>query len=240
MPYRRLPNTDQARLRALETARKKAIGLSPFDIPFSQKWFLELKTFLPQFQQAVDQYNGSKNRQSQVGKVLSEQFKMARLYVSHYIQVFNFCVQRNELNSSVRKYLGLSDDDKSVPELGTEQQLITWGDRVIKGEEQRMLLGGTRIYNPSIAVVRVKYEQFLESYNSHKSLLVTTQKLHEKVVAMREHADLLIVNVWNEIEEKYKDLAADTKREKCADFGIVYFQRRHEKEESQSNHELRQ
>ena len=68
MPYRRLPNTDQSRLRALETARMKGKNTQPNQLPFSQKVYLELQTFLPQFQQAIDQYNFSKAKQAQVGR----------------------------------------------------------------------------------------------------------------------------------------------------------------------------
>ncbi|MBN2165030.1 MAG: hypothetical protein JW717_02005 [Marinilabiliaceae bacterium] len=231
MPYRRLPNTDLARLRALQTANKKAATVSPFDLPFAQRYFLELQAFLPQFKQTIDQYNFSKNRQAQVGKLLLEQFRSARLYLSHFIQVFNFCIQRNELKPEARTFLGLNVNEKSIPDLGTEQQLIEWGDNVIKGEEKRMASGGTRIYNPSIAIVKVKYEQFFESYNSHKNLQITTQKHHEKVAEMRRKADQLILNIWNDVESKYEDLPSEKRRIKCTEFGIIYFLRKHEREE---------
>lgn len=231
MPYRRLPNTDQARLRAMQVALKKASSVSPFDVPFAQKTLLELKAFLPQFQQAVDQYNLTKGKQANAGKVLMEQFRVARLYVSHFIQVLNFCIQRGELKAEARGYLGLDTNEKSIPELGTEQQVIEWGDKVIKGEEQRMAAGGTRIYNPSIAIVKVKYERFIESYNIHKDLLIITQRNHDKVIEMRDKADAIILAVWNEIETKFIDLPAERKRNICTEYGIVYFLRKNEKEE---------
>lgn len=232
MPYRRLPNTDQARLRALETARMKGKNSNPNVLPFSQKVYLELQSFLPQFQQAIDQYNFSKGKQAQVGRQLAESFRMARLYVSHFIQVINFCIQRNEMKSSVRKFYQLDEDDKSIPELGTEQQLIEWGAKVLKGDDARVLAGGSRIYNPSIAMVKVKYEQFLELYNSHKSLLVTTQKHLDKVAEMRAKADHIILELWNEVEASFNDLSPQTRRVKCTECGIVYFMRKGEKEDN--------
>ena len=56
MPYRRLPNTDQARLRALRTILTKGSKSTPEKLPFSQKRYLEIQAFLPQFEQAVSQY----------------------------------------------------------------------------------------------------------------------------------------------------------------------------------------
>jgi hypothetical protein len=231
MPYRRLPNTDQARLRAMQVALKKAASVPPFEVPVAQKTLLELKAFLPLFQQAVDQYNLTKGKQAGAGKQLMEQFKTARLYVSHFIQVLNFCILRGELKPGVRTYLGLDENGKNIPELGTEQQLIEWGDKVIKGEEQRMAAGGTRIYNPSIAIVKVKYERFLETYNVHKDLLTITQRNHDKVLEMREKADAIILSVWNDIETKFINLPPNSRRDICTEYGIVYFLRRNEKEE---------
>lgn len=231
MPYRRLPNTDQARLRALNSTLQKGMQVSPFDLAFSQKLFLDLQSYLPQYEQAISQYNFSKERQAKYGKLLADQFKITRLYVSHYIQVLNFCIIRGELKPDARIAYGMSEDDKTVPELGTEQQLIQVSKQLIEGEEKRMLHGGGRIYNPSIAMVKVKYEKFLEYFNNHKNLLVTTQKMHEKVVDLRAYADKLIVNIWNEVEAKFEDLSGDEKRQKASDYGIVYFLRKHEKEQ---------
>ncbi|WP_430812643.1 MULTISPECIES: hypothetical protein [unclassified Carboxylicivirga] len=230
MPYRRLPNTDQARLRALKAALGKGMQLTPFDLAYSYKLFLELQSFLPQYEQAIAQYNYSKDRQAKFGKLLGDQFKVTRLYVSHFIQVLNFCIARGEMKPEVRKYYGFDVDDKAVPELGTEQQLLQVGKRVVEGEEKRSMTGGSRIYNPSIAMVRVKYEKFLEYFNNHKNLLVTTQKMHEKVTELRGVADRLVLNIWNEVEAHFDTIEGDDKRLKCADYGIVYLLRKHEKE----------
>lgn len=230
MPYRRLPNTDQARLRAMQTALSKAAGKSPFDMPYAQKIFLELQAFYPVFSQAVNQYNLTKNKQAIAGKSLLDEFKLARLYVSHFIQVLTFCIQRGEMKPVARTFLGLSEDEKSIPELGTEQQLLEWGDKVIKGEEKRMASGGTRIYNPGIAMVKVKYERFVEAYNIHKDLLIITQRNHDKVIEMREKADSLILLLWNDVETKFADLEPQKRRNVCTEFGIVYFMRKNEKE----------
>ncbi|MCT4591071.1 MAG: hypothetical protein N4A71_24840 [Carboxylicivirga sp.] len=231
MPYRRLPNTDQARLRALKAALQRGMQLSPFDLAFSQKQFLELQSFLPQYEQAISQYNFSKERQAKYGKLLGDQFKVTRLYVSHFIQVLNFCIIRGEIKPEVRKLYGFDIDDKSVPELGTEQQLLQVGKNVVDGEERRgMMGGGTRIYNPSIAMVKIKYEKFVEYFNNHKNLLVTTQKMHEKVTDLRAGADRIVLNIWNEIEAYHDNLDGEEKRQKCANYGIIYLLRKHEKE----------
>lgn len=231
MPYRRLPNTDQARLRALKAALDKGREQYPYDLAYSQKLYLELQSILPQFEQVVSQYNFSKERQAKYGKLLSDHFKEARIYVSHFIQVLNFCIIRREIKPEIRESFGLGIEDKAVPELGTEQQLINWGDKIIKGEEKRMMMGGSRIYNPSIAMVKVKFEKFIEYYHSHKNLQCTTQKMHDKVTGMRNKVDHMILKLWNNIEESFSQHEAEDKRISCANYGVVYMYRKDEKKD---------
>lgn len=225
MPYRRLPNTDQARLRALKAAMHMGTLHGPANLAFSQKSLLQLKSFYPHFEQALAQYQQNRDRQAKIGKLLMDQFRSARLYVSHFLQVVNLCIARGELKPDIRQFYGIDEEERSVPEIGTEQLLLHWGKSVIAGEEQRIAQGATRIYNPSLAMVRVKYEKFLELYNTHKDLLNTSQKLLDKVVDFRAQADALITSLWNEIEEGHDDLAPDLKRDKCSEYGVVYVYR---------------
>ncbi len=230
MPYRRLPNTDQARLRALRTILTKGSKSTPEKLPFSQKRYLEIQAFLPQFEQAVSQYKTNFDKQASLGKQLSESYKTCKLFVSHYIQVLNFIIIRNELKPEVRLVYGVKASDRSVPEITTKQQLVTLGDMLIKGEEQRCAMGGTRLYNPSIAVVKVKYEQYIEVLNNHKNLQTTTQKYHDRLIEFRAVADEHILNIWNEIEESYCNLPANEKRDSCSEYGLVYLLRTSEKQ----------
>ena len=47
MPYRRLPNTDTARIRAMKTALEKGKELPPHKLAFSSKTIVNLQKFLP-------------------------------------------------------------------------------------------------------------------------------------------------------------------------------------------------
>ena len=55
MPYRRLPNTDTARLKALKTAYIIAKELPPFKLAFSQSTFQKIQSFLPLFEKNVSE-----------------------------------------------------------------------------------------------------------------------------------------------------------------------------------------
>lgn len=228
MPYRRLPNTDQARLRALKTACNIAEqSNNVVDLPFSAKISLEIKSFTPIFEQTVNQYSNCKNLQAEIGKNVNETAKNARMYLSHFIQVFNMCILRGEIKNDARKLLGLDECGTSLPDLTTDQQLLDWGTKIISGEEKR---SGNRIYNPSIAVVKVKMSLFKDNFIKHRDILQTIQKHHAKLNEIRQKADEIILELWNEIESKYNPNEDENNRQKCIDCGIVYFYRPHERQ----------
>jgi hypothetical protein len=233
MPYRRLPNTDQARLRALKTAQNKGAQLAPMELAFSQKLLFDVKVFIPQYEQVIQQYQFSRDRQAKFGRSLSEYFRMARMYLSHFLQVVNMSIARGELKPVVRTFYDLSEDSRAIPEINTEQQLIDWGKKVIEGEEKRMGQGGSRVFNPTIAMVKMRFEKFLETYDFHKDLLKTSQKMHNKVVNEREIADRLIVNIWNEVEARFNDYEPQEKRKRASEYGVVYIFRPSEKEKQE-------
>jgi hypothetical protein len=230
MPYRRLPNTDQGRLRALKTAQSKGAQLPPMELAFSQKSLFDIKAFVPQYEQAIQQYQFSRDRQAKFGKSLSEHFKLSRMYLSHFLQVVNMAITRGELKPDVRSFYGLDRETKAIPDINTEQQLLEWGKKVIQGEDKRMSQGGSRVFNPTIAMVKMRFEKFQENYDFHKDLLKTSQKMHEKVTQERETADQLIVKIWNEVEATFNNLEPDQKRKKASEYGVVYIYRPSEKE----------
>lgn len=222
MPYRRLPNTDQARLRALHSALEMAEHVGVSSMLITPKMHLDTKMFTPLFEQTIMQYNDARDLQSALSKQVDSASKMAKMYLSHFIQVFNMCVARGEIKKEMRLSLGLKENDDSVPAIETVSQILDWGKKVVEGEEKR---SGNRIYNPSIAVVKVKVQQLKEVHNKHQDLLQTIQKHHSKVEAIRPKADALILELWNEIEKRLESSSAEERREIASRYGIVYIYR---------------
>lgn len=223
MPYRRLPNTDQARLRALHAAMEMSSHVGATEMLITPKMHLDAKMFTPIFEQIVKQYSDARELQSVLSKQVDSAAKMAKMYLSHYIQVFNMCIARGEIKKEMREMLGLKINDDTIPVIETVGQVLSWGNIVIEGEEKRMTQGkGNRIYNPSIAVVKVKIQQLGEVYNKHQDLLQTIQKHHIKVEEVRPKADALILEMWNEIEKRLETCDAEQKREIASRYGVVY------------------
>jgi len=231
MPYRRLPNTDVARLRALETAMNKSVRILPSELAFSQKTLQAIRFFLPSYKQSVEYQRETFTNQVSKNTHFINLQRKARMYVSHFIQAVNMAIMRDELPASTRDYYGLTEYGKKVPPLSTDVEIKEWAEKVINGEAKRIQYGETAITSPRIAMVKIKYEQFLEASRNIQFLKTSTNRAYDKVNNMRNEADKIILTLWNEIEETYNDLPPEKKREKAAEYGVVYVYRKGEKQE---------
>lgn len=230
MPYRRLPNTDQARIRALKAVVVKADIYNVYDLAVSLKTLTDARNFLMKFEAAQSYYSECFDRQSKAGRKHQANVKTPRLYLSHFIQVLNLAVIRSEVRLSHKEYYGLDMKSNNVPDLTTEAALAEWGRKIIEGENKRISQGGIPIYNPGIAKVKVHYDIFMESYEKQKNFQILTARSLEALSSMRPEADGLILDIWNQVEEKFGEVVPHEKRlDLCRDYGIVYYYRSGEK-----------
>ena len=223
MPYRRLPNTDQARLRALHTAIIMAQKKDPEDLAFSEKSLNRLRAFYTNFETTLIHHKLARKQQEKSSNAYLETVKKARLYLSHFIQVLNFSIQRGDIKTSVREFYGFSD--KKSPSLITDSEVLEWGKKIIEGEHKRITHGGNPLYNPSIAIVKVKFDQFVDAYHFQKTLQNNTARWTIKVAELRKDADEIILSIWNEVEERFSELPDDLKRERSTEYGLTYVYR---------------
>jgi hypothetical protein len=228
MPYRRLPNTDVARLRALKIAYLKGKEMPPFKLAFTQHSFTKAQAFMPLFEHALLLHKNAFAIQVNKSREYANALKKAKLYISHFVQVLNMAILRGEMPASVRSFYGMEEDDARVPALNTEQEVIKWGEVLIKGEADRIRKGMTPVTNPTIAIVRVRYEDFLDSYNYQKTLQKTNNRTLGELSKLRDDADELIAKIWNEVEATFGDLPDELKRERSKEYGLVYVFRKNE------------
>ena len=229
MPYRRLPNTDAARIRAMKTAIKKGQELPPGKLAFSAKLFVELRRLLPLFENNIKHYRYSVNIQNSKSKNYSESIRKARMYLTHFIRVMNMAIIRGDLHVETRTFYGMNINDSTVPQLISENELVSWGKKVIEGEELRIRQGGSPITNPTIAVVKVWYENFLQAlhYNNTQARIIFD--IMEKNNSLRKEVDKLILDLWNEVERTNNaESNEDARKEMNEEYGLIYFYRKHE------------
>ena len=232
MPYRRLPNTDQARIRAMEKLLEKVGMISVSEMAVSLNTISKIRGLLNRFRRLSEYYKDCFDNQSKASRKHQENTKLARLYISHFIQVLNLAALRMEIKPAQKNYYGLQPNVHNAPDLISETALMEWGEKIIVGEMKRTSEGGIPIYNPTIAKVKVRYDIFVESNEKQKNLQRLTAESLEDVTLMRPQVDELILDAWNQIEDYYKDMPdVDKRLDLCREYGIVYYYRAGEKKD---------
>jgi len=228
MPYRRLPNTDTARIRAMKTALVLGKELPPNKLAYSSKTLVHLQRFLPHFENSLQLQRQTLASQESKSRNNNEVGRKARLYLTHFIRVMNMAILRGELPAETRAFYGIPTNDATVPSFNNENELVSWGRRIIDGEILRIKKGGSPITNPTIAVVRVRFEQYLDVLNFQNIISKRANDYSQKVNELRNEADEIILILWNEVESKYSELDEPERRSVCENYGLVYFFRKGE------------
>jgi len=227
MPYRRLPTTDKARTRALEAALKK-VAFKNGKVAISAKSIEELQTVKSKFENTLKHYEMNIQIQAEKNHEYKASMDKARMYVSHFIQVLYLTSERGEINGGI-KYYGLDEFEGKVPPLNTEEEILNWGKIVVQGEQKRIQSGGSAIYNPSIALVRIKVEEFNDAAIFQQNLKRNTTRTYNLMQELRKSTNDFISQLWNEIEESIETDSPKLKRQVAQEYGIVYIFRKKEK-----------
>ncbi|MDO9152103.1 MAG: hypothetical protein Q7U47_00050 [Paludibacter sp.] len=230
MPYRRLPNTDQARLRALRQVVKSAENQDYTNQVVLYKTLHEAKIYLNLFEKHLIQYQQTRDNQIVANKKYQQIVHNARLYISHFIQVFNLSVIRGDIKKEHKLFYHLDLNVHTVPDLSTEIAIIEWGKNIIDGENERIRNGGLPIYNPAIAKVKVHYEIFKEYKSNQKLHQQATNRSWEDLMNFRKKGDAIIFEIWNQVESKFKNEPPFARYNKCREYGLVYYYRKGEKQ----------
>jgi hypothetical protein len=202
--------------------------LPPFSLAYSQITLQKIQHFLPLFEKTIMETRQAYHLQSEKSKDYIKVLRKSKIYISHFIQVVNMAIIRGDLPTAERNYFGLSSDQKKVPLVSTEAELIIWGEKLIAGENLRISKGHTPITNPTMAVVKVWYEKFIDLYKYQKMLQKNSARSQEKLAELRKEADEIILCIWNEVEHFFSTLVEDKKRENSKLYGLVYVTRKNE------------
>lgn len=229
MPYRRLPNTDKARLKALKQAVQSAQEADYNDQALSYKTLSEAQRLAMQFEGQVSQYIDNSSARVAANRVHRRIFQNARMYISHFIQVLNMSVQRGEIKREYKTLYGLDPDASGLPTLQTDEDILYWGKKIIDGEMKRQSQGGFPIYNPAINKVKVHYDIFCENVPNHNMHTKATTRVYGDLEELRKDADVLILDIWNQVEAHYANRLPYDRMCCCKRYGVIYYYRPDEK-----------
>lgn len=228
MPYRRLPNTDISRIKALKTAIEKSSSIDFKNVALNTKTLADARTIVEKFERLTLKYQRTFDTQVKANISFQAKVKSARLYISHFVQVLNMCVIRSEIKTNQLELYGLQELDLILPDLSSNDMMLEWGEKIINGERERILQGGVPIYNPSIAKVNVMFSQFKEGYKTQKIHQNATNRIQEEISDFREVVDKVILNIWDEVEEYNSSFEQNKRIDKNKEYGIIYYYRKGE------------
>ncbi len=229
MPYRRLPTTDKARMRALDAVVKLAETEGVGNLAFSEFTYNELKKARTLFKGTLLQYDADLQKQSKKNKEYKVLMDKAAMYVSHFIQALYMAVEREEIKANKLDFYGLAHLKGKLPPLNTETEIFNWGKSIVEGEQQRIQNGGSPIYSPSIALVKIKLQDFKDIAIFMQNMRRITNRSFDRMKDVRISTNEFISKLWDEIEGHVGYGSPKHKRQKAQEYGIVYIFRRKEK-----------
>lgn len=229
MPYRRLPKTDAARLKALQmlidnndvyTVEGRFIDRSL--LAKAQKIYAELSD-------AADQYRLSIRTQVRYAKRIVPLQQRAMTYISHFLQVLFLAIERGEIDGKNLDFYQLNPDNMTLPYLKTADAVMKWAPLIIEGEKKRLKSGGKPILSPSIGAVTTHFDVFRGMYDAQRQYQARSKSALDDISKLRPQTDQVILDLWNQIEKHFDDLHDEEKYEACRKYGVVYYYRRNEK-----------
>ena len=204
MSAKKLPETDDERIGILRAAVEREEENERWDKVLSLANLEELRLFIPIFEGAHFILNRAMEERDKTKNQYNEYFKNTQLYISHFIQVLFLAVIRHEIKAESLALYGLQENDPSLPDLSTEEAVLTWAENVIHGESERTVRGGISLYNPTIAKVKVYYELLKESIHTLSVYDKNIIRSQNKINDLRIKADTLIQKIWTKAEEQYE------------------------------------
>lgn len=222
MPRIYRPQTDFERLEALEAAKVKADVTAPADLAFSADTLTRLNTFLPSFRTEMQQVGSALSAQNAATVIANAAKANTKMFISHFFQVFNLGIQRGVYTADQRAHFNLDVNSADVPRLLTEQEIATWGQRIITGDAGRVTAGGAPMSNPTAAQVAAAHTTYINAQGDQSTKKDAYDHEQEDVEALRVDADDLIADIWDEVEFTFRKETAGSKRRKAREYGVRY------------------
>lgn len=227
MPYRALPNSDSARLSALEACATKATTVAATARPYSDELQSRLEALLGKFRTEARETGTALSAQTAATARASLDFAALQTNVSHFIQVLNLAIARGVIPAEARGHYGLDVSSTVVPAISSHSAAVLWAQRIIAGEAARRAAdpAAPAMALPSAAEVAATLTAYDASSKAQSTAKDTLDREQEDVDALRPTIDALITDLWDTIEFAYRKDSAPSRRRKCREWGIVYITR---------------
>lgn len=222
MPYRRLPQSNPSRDRALSTCKEKMDATPAANQPFSPALGAELIAGQPAFHTLITAVNTAKYNQTHQSEAVAPLHRVARFWVNHgYQALINACI-RGQFSNTVKNLYGLALDAMGGPDMDSDSKLLQAATTYNDAESQRVVAGETPISFPDLVDINLHVDAFRTGNQTLSTLKGIYDAAQEALAAADPHADLLILRLWNAIEANFDKGDKPSMRRKAREWGLVY------------------
>lgn len=219
---RDLPQTIIDRYEALALSQNKRSSLPPGTNPFTPATDLRLTNMWADFDAKRTAIITAKTAYNNGTPVKAQSANTLRLFISHFIQVFNFGVARGKYPVGDRASYDLPVEDSPLPDLTKDSDLLLWANNIVNGDALRVAAGGAAMANPDAAEVNTAkntYHTNFDLQSNRKDALDSAQEAMESILP---EADKVIKKVWDELDTFYNEETDESRRENMREWGVVY------------------
>ena len=181
-----------------------------------------LVIFYPQMEREMREYNVAMSAQTGVSAAKWTAFYRSAMFCSHYFQAFNNGILRGVFLANHRQLYNIDVNSSKIPPITNENDLLTWAANIKAGDADRVTAGGKPMSNPTAAEVETEFQAYFALAQQQTTLKINSNKEQEDVSALIDEGYLLVRDIYDEVEHKYRHDTDSSKRAKCRDWGVVY------------------
>lgn len=217
-----IPNSSPTRLQVLTKAKEKKDSLLPAQNIFTATTTARLDIIQPDFEAAINDVMAEKGNAVAATNFKNLQGKKLRMFCSHYLQVFNFGVERGKYTVASRAYFGLNTETGHLPSMVTDEEVEQVAKNIATGEVQLISHGLPAMANPSAAEVAAELAGFKTVLLAHSNAAQVLDQAQEAVDALVPEADKVIRKIYDEAEAHFNEEEAASMRADCEFWGVIY------------------
>lgn len=219
---RQLPRSDEGRDKAITKAKAKNDSIPVANRFLTAPTQTRLNAIYTAIKAALLARAAALANQSTSTGGTTTAHALAKMFISHFLQVFNLGVKRSVYPAAHRAFYQLDVNSDAVPPLGTETEITLWGERLRTGDPLRVAAGGAAMANPAIAEVNAEVAAFNTENDAQSALKDAYDIAQQDVENLRPEGDAVIKKVWDEVETFYNEEEPASKRRKAREWGVVY------------------
>ena len=219
---RKLPSTNISRQFAMTAAKSKKDSTPTGGNLLSADTTIRLESDSVNYNTLMAAVTVAQTLQGTDSKKVDTQRVQLHNYISGYFGTLNNGIHLGLIPRSNRAMYGIDINNDRIPDLGTDAQLMNWGQQVIDGDARRITAGGIAMAYPTMVeftAVFTPAKLAITAISNSKTALINAQKAVNDVNAA---TDKTIVRVWDEIETSLSDYETAAMRSSAREWGVKY------------------